>query len=368
MFKITAGQQSLIHLWKEKSSGPMHVLHLGYGIGSFSVAQIAKPFLSKREAETSSQFYIKNCLQNNSAQSSQSPGELNITKLSTNYSSDESHFEYAYYIITGIILLISFAYYIFYCLNHRQIEGFHTLHGASNKKTIREIFNFNACSPGHPFYAAGIFFFLVFWFYIAVGGQMVFANYLFSYCRDIMCMEKPNAANIQSTFWIGFSAGRFVGFIGAIWLPMKFIIFIEAFGNLISAIVLYLNPSNMTVVWIFSCISGLFVGPLYPSGIAWANRYLTMTGLAYTITLISGSLAGVSFTIAIGWYFEHHGPGAFLYFVLGYSAIACVTAICMHLIARTRGDKYERGEEEDEANGQEPGIQMKELGTENKDD
>ena len=342
---LTAGQKSVVSIWREKASGPLHLIHLGYGAGSFLVPQIVKPFLSKRTAETSSQFFLHNCNNIGNVSSAQ-----NDTQLPDDGQEGENNFENGYIIVMAIILSVASIYYAFFCCSRRQIQK------SPNDqieaiKTAKEIFNFSSCSPGHPYYAAMILAFLVIWFYISAGGQMIFANYLYSYCRDMLCLDKDHAADIQSMFWIGFTAGRFMGFVAAIWIPMKILIFIEAGGNLMSAVVLFFNPGNATVVKIFALISGFFVGPLYPSGIAWANRYITMTGLAYTITLIGGSLAGVSFTVAIGWYFEHKGPGAIWYFVIGYSCVACVTAIMMHLVARTRGDKYEREEDRDEGNG-----------------
>lgn len=331
----------MVNLWKEKVSGPMHILHLGYGAGSFLVPQIAKPFLSQRVAQTSSAFYIVNCLSDSNSTYDE-PKNGTTMQLAP----ENNHFEYGYFIVMAIILTIASVYCVFFYLSRKKrinVETPEQMHG-DRKKTTREIFHFNSCSPGHPYYAAVLFIFIPIWFYIAVGGQMIFANYLYSYCRDNLCLDKDKAANIQSTFWIGFSAGRFAGFVFALWIPMKVLLFLEAGGNLLSALVLLFNPSNTLIVWIFSCVSGFFVGPLYPTGIAWANRYLTMTGVAYTITLIGGSLAGVSLTVAIGWFFEHKGPEAFWYFVIGYSAIACISAVCMHLVARTRGDKYEREE------------------------
>ena len=35
-------------LWKEKASGPLHIIHVGYGIGSFLVPQILAPFISEK--------------------------------------------------------------------------------------------------------------------------------------------------------------------------------------------------------------------------------------------------------------------------------------------------------------------------------
>lgn len=329
----------------------MHILHCGYGAGSLVVPQLVKPFLSTREPKTASKFYIQNCLNQ-----TKSTTNLTITQTfsvsdapTTTAQPEDNHFEYGYIIVMAVNLAIAGVFYVYYCCNRHSTDDAAEQPEQSElqEKTLRQIFSFHSCSPGHPVYAGVIFCFLFVWFYVAVGGQMVFANYLYSYTRDLMCLTKSEAANIQSTFWFGFTAGRFSGFIAAIWIPMKVLIFIEAGGNLACALVLYFNPSNMTIIWAFSCASGFFVGPLYPTGIAWANRYITMTGVAYTITLIGGSLAGVSFTVAIGWLFEHKGPGPFMAFVLGYSVLACFLAICMHLVARTRGDKYEREEIEE---------------------
>ena len=339
-------QQSLIGIWKEKVNAPMHILHCGYGAGSFLVPQIAKPFLSARVAETSSKFYLHNCVNSTSTNDIIS---ANSTTTITTLEPENNNFEYGYLIVMAIVLVVAAIFFLYFCFERYDDSTFTSIESenANRPKTLREIFNFNSCSPGHPWYAAIIFSLLIVWFYVAVGGQMLFANYLYSYTRDLLCLTKDQAANIQSTFWIGFTAGRFAGFVVSIWIPMKVLIFLEAGGSMISALVLYFYSSNITIIWVFSCISGFFVGPLYPTGIAWANRYITLTGVAYTITLIGGGLAGVSFTVAVGWLFENEGPEPMLYFVLGYSALACVLATAMHLVARTRGDKYEREERSD---------------------
>ena len=47
LFKsISAGQRLIFNIWKEKSAGPMHFLHMGYGIGSCSVSLYSSPFLA----------------------------------------------------------------------------------------------------------------------------------------------------------------------------------------------------------------------------------------------------------------------------------------------------------------------------------
>lgn len=324
----------------------MHILHAGYGVGSFLVLQIVTPFLSQRVAETSSIFYIRNCLNESNVITSGNMTTEMITESSTVAPPEDNHFEYGYLIVMAINLVVAGIFFTLFWLGKQSPDNdsIDADPEIDEEESLGGIFNLNSCSPGHPWYAGILFCLLFAWFYIAVGGQMLFANYLYSYTRDLLCITKAEAANIQSMFWIGLTAGRTAAFFFAMFIPMKVLIFLEAGGNLFSALMLYFHPTNITVIWVFSCVSGFFVGPLAPTGIAWANRYITMTGIAYTITLIGGAMAGVSFTVAIGWFFEYSGPEPMLYFAIGYSALACALAVSMHLVARTRGDKYERGE------------------------
>lgn len=326
-------------MWADKASGPLHAAHLGYGIGSFIVPQIAKPFLSQRIPTTSSKFSVQNCLANTTGNRSENSTAAVVGEPENN------HFEYSYIIIMAIIMSFSTAYYAFFYCTRRGQSTTEDSKKEEVKKTVKEIFNFNSCSPGHPYYAAGIFALVVLWFFMTMGGHMVFASFLYSYSRDLLCLSKDSAADIQTIFWIGYTCGRAVTTIVAIWIPMKVLIFLEAGGNFASALVIFFNPENVTVIMVTSFFSGFFVGPLYPSGNAWANRYITMTGLAYTFSLVGGSAAGAIFNVVIGWCFENTGPQAFCYFVLGYSTLGCITAVGMHLFAQTRGDKYSRGEE-----------------------
>jgi len=39
------GQEICLVLWLEKSASPMHIQHLGFGVGAFIIPQIVKPFL-----------------------------------------------------------------------------------------------------------------------------------------------------------------------------------------------------------------------------------------------------------------------------------------------------------------------------------
>jgi len=338
---LAAGQQMCIGIWQDKASGPLQVIHLGYGIGSFIVPQIAKPFLSQKRGDTITQYYIQNCLKlDNITANTTSNAEESVTVENT-------HFEYGYLIIAGVILSFACLFYIMFCCSYNKMKQL-PHEDKPPKKSVREIFNFNACSPGHPYFAAVLFGLLFCWFYATLAIHVTYANFWFSYMRDEMCLDKDLAADIMSVFWIGYTLGRFVTFIVAFFIHMKVLLFVIALSNLFCSVVLYFFSANITVTWVFAFLVGFWLGPLYPGGIAWANRYLTMTGVSYTFTLFGASIGGISYNMLIGWFFENKGPYVLWYFAIAMGTFVCALATSMHLIARTRGDKYER--EVDEVN------------------
>ena len=123
-------------------------------------------------------------------------------------------------------------------------------------------------------------------------------------------------------------------------------IFIEGAGNLASAIVLYFFSANKWVLWVCVCVSGVFVGPCYPSGLAWANRYMVVTATGVTVLSIGAGVSDLSFLPGVGSTIDKLGISAMTYFTLGFGVVVCALPFVMQGVACTRGDRFEREEEE----------------------
>ena len=326
-------------IWKNKASGPLHLIHLGYGAGSFIVPQIVLPFISDSLPTTEDKIENPACA-NLQIVANLSNG-TNITTPAP-IPSDDLHV--GFWIVSGCILVISGLWFGYFFFDKRKAQD--GAGGQAQDLKLKQIFNPNTCSPGHPVYAILLYVLMFLWIYTAVAGERIYAKYLYSYAREQACLPKQEATLMLTAFWISFTVGRFLGFIVTSFIPMKIMIFIEGAGNLASAIVLYFFSANKWVLWVCVCVSGVFVGPCYPSGLAWANRYMVVTATGVTVLSIGAGVSDLSFLPGVGSTIDKLGISAMTYFTLGFGVVVCALPFVMQGVACTRGDRFEREEEE----------------------
>lgn len=334
---VSGGQVIIMDLWQEKASGPLHLIHLGFGAGGFLLPQIMAPFISDQLPAADDDTSGEHCF---------TQSEVNI---SSNYSANQTstgpisgseNLQFGFLIVSGIIVAISFIWFGYGFMERRRTVQ----KKESSPMTVREIFNLNTCAPGHPVYAFMLYVLMFIWIYVAVAGERVFAKYLYTYARKESCWSKSEAANLLTAFWVSFTAGRFAGFMSANFIHMKYIIFVEGIGNAISAVVLFFYSSNYYVLWVCVCFSGILIGPCYPSGLAWANRYMIVTATGVTILSTGAGISDISFLFTIGYFIRSLGIHVMTSFILGFGILICIMPIVMMSTACQQGDRFEREE------------------------
>lgn len=329
-------------IWLSKASGPLHVIHLGYGAGSFIVPQIVKHFIRGELPNEKDAITNPACIDRQEV--------TNVTNGTTTASLDlppSETLQYGFIIVSFIILAAAVIWFLYFFFDKKQAAHNEVVNAPKDKKSIREIFDLNTCAPGQPFYAFILYVFLFLWTYTAVVGERVFAKYLYSYAREQACFDVDESADILTAFWISFTAGRFAGFMIANFIPMKYIIFIEGIGNFASALVLYFYArDNRYVLWACVCISGILIGPCYPSGLSWVNRYMVVTATGVTVLSVGAGVSDLSFLSTIGYFAEKFGISVMTTFVLGHGVVVCVLPIIMQSVAHFKGDRFEQEDEQ----------------------
>ena len=333
---ITGGQVIIMDIWQARADGPLHVIHLGYGAGSFIAPQIVANFISDKLPTKEANITNPKCIVT-----------FNDTNNATTpIPTPSDTVQYGFLIISGLIVLISIVWFLYFFFDKKSAK-INNSEKPKDRKSVREIFNLNTCLPGHPIFVFITYVCMFLWIYVAVAGERIFAKYLYSYARDQACFDKSEATDILTAYWIAFTAGRFGGFVLANFVPMKYIIFIEGFGNLASAMVLFFYGHIKAVLWACVCISGILIGPCYPSGLAWANRYILITATGVTVLSVAAGVSDLSFLSTIGSYVEDMGIHVMTSFFLGYGVIVSILPIIMQSVACTRGDRFEK-ENDDE--------------------
>ena len=180
---ILAGQLVIIDIWDDKASGPLHTIHLGYGVGSFVVTQLMEPFISSKIPSNSYLAFVSN--------------DTNITGSSTLVVPSET-LQDGFWIITALTIAISlpwFAFSLFFKHNtnttsKRDRDGNYRL------RHLVPTLNPNSCAPGHPVFVVIMYFMILIWSFVVMALERIYSKYLYSFAREQNGFTKQEAANI----------------------------------------------------------------------------------------------------------------------------------------------------------------------------
>ncbi|XP_062596509.1 sodium-dependent glucose transporter 1B-like isoform X2 [Saccostrea cucullata] len=344
------GQKLVLEIWREKASSPLFVLHLGFGIGSFIVPQIANPFLAVPRTSTA-----------------QNSSNVSTVLLSTQtYINDsllkeylkESRIEWAYLIVAIITIGLSvvFYYYQFCGQWSRNTKVIYSKMNSFTPPTIRDIIDPATCANGNRLFGVHILGLLFLFFFNAVGGERVYGKFIRSFAIDYNKFDGNEASLINSSFWISFALGRFAGFIAARWIPIRIIILIEGTGALVSAILLNIFADDSSIMlWILTQPMAFFIAPCFPSGVGWGDFHIHLSGLGITFLLLGGALGGVCYMWIIGYFYKNNGPLSFFYVMQAYGISMFVLVFIMHFSTWGKGHRFQ-----DEVKGVVETVEMEE--------
>ena len=339
-------------MWQEDAASPLHVLHGGFGIGSFIIPLIANPFLAVpgESAQNTSLF------NNTNETSLTTTAKISTTTGEPEFYTKSSRIEYAYFIAAAITVGLSLVFYAYHVMgtnDRKQIRAQRKKEKEIGKnddnKTLsfKEMFNPGTCAGGRVFYGIQIFALLCLYFFNLVGGERVAGKFVRAFSIDQFGFSTDEGSYLNTCFWISFAIGRVLGFLTARWIPIRILILLETGCMMITTILLVIFGGNSsTALWILMQPAGFFVAPLFPTGLGWGNFHVEMTGVAITTVLLGGSLGGVAYMKLIGYLYDHYGPRSFLYVLLGHGILVFVFAIILDLVGAQHGGRYKEADEQ----------------------
>lgn len=323
-------------LWKEKASGPLHIIHVGYGIGSFLVPQILAPFISEK-LPTKDTMLENGCADNISNLSN----TINITDDTSKPSSvPPNNLQIGFWIVSAMVLGIAgiwLGYFLFDKQKYVQGDDKDKRHA-----TVREYFNPANCAPGNPTFAVLMHVLIFMWTYSATALERIYGKYLFSYVREEACFSKQEATNLLTAFWICGATGRFLGFIISNFVPMRILVFVEGLGNLACALIFFILEPQEWLLWICVCASSIFIGPCVPSGLALANRYMSLTATSVAVVTIGAGISELSALPAVGSTIDSTGISSMISFTLGFAVVSATLPFVMQSLVCGKADRFEQ--------------------------
>ena len=297
----------------------MHVVHLGYGVGGFIAPLLVNPFLADTsDGETGA---TTNRPRTTPARDSSSNNTAGIII---------SSIQYPYTVIGLITAVFAFIFLIYQigvwrdsCAKSRlkEIGEKGDLDRGDDillkKRSILQMINPASCANGNFCFGFWILLLLFARFFFLTGIDRILGTFLRSYAIDQLHFSKDNASYINTIFWVNYAVGRFVAFIIAYCISVKIILVVETLGILVTGIcVVMFALDNPLSLWILSGISGFLLGPMFPTGIAWGDVYIEMTGLAITWTLLGSAFGGLTYLKLGGYAYDKYGPPSMAYIFL----------------------------------------------------
>lgn len=343
----------------------MILIHLGYGIGSFFTPLFSGPFLGKMISNSSNRTSYSN-----------NSGTVNVSSLpgsssdSTNkYRIVNSKIEYPY-AISGIATgSLSILFFIFQVIEYKYIRQRNAKSAEENKmsvsstemsvtickdvtkdvstdvddnlkdrksekvKRIIQMINPASCAKGRFWYGFSIVFLMFFYFGNAAGGQHIVSQFVRSYSIDQLYFTSESGTFINTSYWISFSVGRFIFFILAKWLSVKVLIFAEAFGATCAAVLMAIFADDSSVaLWVLIQPIAFFWGPVWPTGVAWTDYHMELTGMGMASQILGASAGTIFHMRLIGYLYENIGPETYLYHVAGSTSFGLLLAVSLNIV------------------------------------
>ncbi|XP_033763195.1 sodium-dependent glucose transporter 1B-like [Pecten maximus] len=328
-----AGQRIVLVSWKEKSASPMHIIHLGYGVGGFIAPLLANPYLAVTETvgpnKTNSSILNISVISTTSV-----PSTTTIDVISS------SRIEYAYFFAAGIAALIASVLYLYQCKTSQRLnrDKEETVDRKLAKvRKWRDMINPASCADGNFCFGSLILVTLFLKYFVYTACDRMYSTFIRSYSIDQLDFSSDDASYLNTLYWIFYAVGRFVGFISTRWISVKILLVIESVCLVCVCVGLYtVGTYSQTALWVLTGMAGFFIGPIFPSGIAWGHLHIELTGLAITWVLLGSSFGGLAFLRFGGYAYDHLGDKAFVYMLLILSIVVLCVDVVLTILSLTK--------------------------------
>ncbi|XP_069112700.1 sodium-dependent glucose transporter 1A-like [Argopecten irradians] len=330
-----AGNTTILYLWREKASAPMHMLHLGFGIGCLLVPLVANPFLPHMA-------YLPDCELNVSI-TNVTDANCSINNLDFTTVYVDSKVDYAYAIVAIPTMVLAILFMIFQCV----LPQVHDVRGSGIKKRdSKAMLNPASCTGGDCWYGLLLFSLVFFYFLFTVGFERFYTKFIRTFAVDELHFTKDKGSYVNTGFWVTFSLGRFIGFITGKFVSIRVMMLCEISGVFLSAFGLFLvtifNFEPEVSFWIFSLLIGLFLGPMWPTGIYWTDFHVELTGMGITLICLAGGCGGFSCVSMMGYIYDAIGHVCFVYEAMFCGLLVFVIGICLNIVGIRHGSRFDQ--------------------------
>jgi FHS family Na+ dependent glucose MFS transporter 1 len=157
---------------------------------------------------------------------------------------------------------------------------------------------------------------LVLFFFLYVGAEVGYGNWIFTYATKSSLSGEKAAAYLTSVFWGSFTLGRLVGIpISSRFKPVA-IMFVDLVGCLVSMGIVLVWADSLTALWIGTFGLGFSMASIFPSAMILAGQRMHLSGQVTGFFLFGAGSGGMFLPLLIGQLIEPVGPRSMMWIVL----------------------------------------------------
>jgi MFS transporter, FHS family, Na+ dependent glucose transporter 1 len=153
-------------------------------------------------------------------------------------------------------------------------------------------------------------------FFLYVGAEVGFANWIYTYAISLNLANSITAAYLTSAFWGLFTIGRLLGVWISTHIHSKSILFTDLTGCLASVGLIILGRESATLLWIGSIGLGFSMASIFPTILMLAGENLQISGTITGWFLVGAGAGGMFVPWLIGQAFTASGPYAMMTIIL----------------------------------------------------
>ncbi|XP_070566251.1 sodium-dependent glucose transporter 1A-like [Ptychodera flava] len=182
---------------------------------------------------------------------------------------------------------------------------------------------------------------LFLFFFLYKGIEESFGAYIYTFAKCIQLeFSSLNAVHLNAVFWGTFALGRLLAICIAAFLHPKVMLIPSMFGMVVSLILLaVLGNTNSGALWSGTVLLGLSMSSVFPAAIAWAERYILLTGKAVASFFISSSVAGILIPWLLGILFQLQGITVLMKLLVALGVALFLLYIIMQILASRQGER-----------------------------
>ncbi|XP_051951397.1 sodium-dependent glucose transporter 1-like [Xyrauchen texanus] len=316
----TGGNVLILDTWGEQAGPYMQALHFSFAAGAFASPIIAKlVFGNKKDPNMNSSTYAP-------------PSSDNSSNTILPFSHPTSNFKssmWAYIVIGAFVFLVSLIFFILY------------FRGTPTSKRDKT-------TSGKPLFSKHhntLIFLLSMFFFFYVGGEVAYGSFIFTYAKDYIGMEEPQAAGLNSLFWGTFAAGRGLAIFFATCLRPGTLILLSLVCSIVSSLLLMLFSRNNPVLWTCTALYGVSMSTVFPSGISWMEQYTTVTGRSAAVFVVGAALGEMALPALLGFLLgQVQKKPLLMYLAFGTSIFTSILFPIMYKLASKGRDSYRKKE------------------------